>query len=369
MDPLAEKLVGVLDAAARELGDQEPGAALRLARRFGIGGYVARHTGVASAGSAAGERLLRGIAEDILVEAGVELSAAFARREIPHFFLKGVALCGRVYERGDRAMSDIDVQVAPSARERAVHAVLDLGYRVLSEREQDGPAALRPGLVAERGVGSSRIEHVAVDLGWGVEPVERLLRRPDHPVPHMLWDHVDTSGRIPVPSDAHHIPLVVHHLVHHDMLHVRGLLDIALLWRRLGADAGPSVEEPARQLGVLRVTRLLCGLLVRELGLQALSMGPAPRGWRARQARKLLTLRAWGTWAGSASSTEQAAITPRRVFRRMLLVDCVRAAPLLLADAIAPPREYLSWRWPEAGSWAAAEARHLARVMGKLRSG
>ena len=43
MDPLAERFYQVLESASQELGDRAPGSAIRLARQFGIGGYVLRH--------------------------------------------------------------------------------------------------------------------------------------------------------------------------------------------------------------------------------------------------------------------------------------------------------------------------------------
>ncbi len=58
-------------------------------------------------------------------------------------------------------------------------------------------------------------------------------------------------------------------------------------------------------------------------------------------------------------------ITLRRMRRRLLLLDRVVDARLLVADVVLPPREHLRWRWPGEPSAGAAWRRHLQQVAGK----
>ena len=100
-DRFAERLLDVLDSAARANGDGGDGATLRLARRLGIGGFVrCRLEGSRADDSLDGESTLLGLAQGLVKEAAEELSATFDRRGIQHFFLKGAALAEGA-DRGD----------------------------------------------------------------------------------------------------------------------------------------------------------------------------------------------------------------------------------------------------------------------------
>ena len=367
-DRFADRLLEVLQRAARACGDSRDGAALGLARRLGIGGFVrSRTTARATDGSIDGESALLRLAQNCGKEAAEELSTAFAMRGIRHFFFKGAAVADTIYRSGEREMADIDVHVAPSAAEAVKETLVELGYDIPPEEQQEGPAALRAGLVAERRAGVSPIEHIGVDVAWGVYPVDRLLPRPDRPVPDAVWDRLDLTGSLPVPCDAHHVALLVHHMVHHDMLHVRGLVDLALLWPRISERSYHEIEVVAARLGVLRASRLLATVLQSDWGVAIAGSGYVPNDRRWRAALRMLDPVTWCVWASDADDSEFAAINVRRIRRRLLLLDNLRAAPGLLADAVFPPREYLRWRWPDTRSIVAARMRHLMRVAGKLK--
>ena len=365
---VAGRLVRVLASAARRLGIPGEKAAVTLARRFGFAGFVARHS--LTAGDAVehrGEVLLQSLYERMLVQAASELSSSLAARDIPHFFLKGVALAGWLYEPGDRTFVDVDLCVAPEARGEALDTLRVLGYREYEPAHQSGPAELRPGVTLVSGAARSALETVVVDVRWGIEPVDRLLPRADTPVPDAIWHRVARTGSLPAPAPEHHAALVLHHLVHHDLLHVRGLVDFALLWQRLSGDAGKEFEETAGRLGVLRAGRVLSAVLVQDLALERRpGIGPPPRDLRGRQLARLLKLERWLTWAGATSVHEHVAITPRRVARRVLLLDRLTSARRLVADAVWPPREFLRWRWPDARSLNVARGMHLLSVARKL---
>ena len=73
-DPFTQRLVEVLDSAARASGDVEDGAALRLATRLGIGRFIRFRTGERAEGSAPnGERILVGLEQGFVKEAAEDL--------------------------------------------------------------------------------------------------------------------------------------------------------------------------------------------------------------------------------------------------------------------------------------------------------
>jgi hypothetical protein len=338
-DPLAVRLTRELVKAAQLLGRAEPDAMLRLADDFGIGGYVRRQQrgDPATVESGAAE-LMRRLQDRLLLDAAAEVSQGLGALTIPHFFAKGVALLHRVYRLGDRELADIDLYVHRSAARLAVQTLEELGFRAIPLALQSGPAALRPGVVLAR-EGYSEAQGVTLDVHWGIEPVDRLLPRA---------------------NTGHHAALVVYHLVHHDLLHVRGLLDLALLWRDLEPEDLSALSELARALGVERALRALALVLARDLGLpRPESIGPPASDWRGRRLTRLLVLHRWLAWAGAAGEREPGEITPRRVGRRLLLLDAAWRAALVLGDVLAPPRAHLRWRWPDAESDVAAWGRHL----------
>ncbi len=341
-----------------------PDPALALARRLGIGGYVARHRG--PTGSERAEDLARRLREGLLREAATEISTTLTAREVPHFFARGIALAGTVYAPGDREMADLDlfvpVRAAPAARE----ILAGLAYAVLPPEEQSGPAALRSKVNLSREAGQSAMEAVALDLHWGFEPVNRLLPRPGTPVPETMWHAERPGAPVPAPAPAHHAALLVHHLVHHDLLHVRALLDLALLRRDRWTADGEAYEEVARSLGVLRVARAVHEVLMRDFGFEPVAgVRVAPRDRRGRRLQQALVLDRWLAWAGAAGDAEHVEITARRLRCRVLLLDRATDVRLLAADALFPPAEHLRWRWPDARSDVAAWRRHLRQVAGK----
>lgn len=366
-DSLAVRILEILSTAAHACGDEGEETALRLADRLGIGRFLRLRTSRTPVDDRFdGERVLLGLAQGFLREAAEELSAALTRRGVEHFFVKGVALADRLYEPGEREMSDIDVHVDPSSKIAALATLEELGYYIPPERDQSGPAPLRSGLFAGRYTGSSHLEHIALDVAWGLDPVDRLLPRSDRHVPREVWDRLDRTGALPVPADSHHVALLVHHLVHHDMLHFRGLVDLALLWPRVLEESTPELEGLARRIGVSRATRLLAAVLQSDLGLDLAPTAPAPKDWRGKRARSILEPVEWCIWASLADEAEFVEINVKRMKRRILLLDHLVDAGGLFADAIVPPREYLRWRWPQAGSAFRAWRLHLMRTLRKL---
>jgi hypothetical protein len=362
-DPVAGPLLDALDRVAAQLRVGAPDPTLALARRLGIGGYVGRHR--SPTGPDRDEHLARRLREGLLREAAAEISTALTSRAVPHFFARGVALAGTVYAPGDREMADLDLFVSPQAAPAAREILAELAYAVLPPEEQSGPAALRSKVNLSREV-ESAMEAVALDLHWGFEPVNRLLPRPGTPVPQAMWHAVRPGPPLSVPAPAHHAALLVHHLVHHDLLHVRALLDLALLRCDRWTTDGEAYEEVARSLGVLRVARAVHEVLMRDFGFEPVAgVRVAPRDRRGRRLQQALALDRWLTWAGAAGGAEHVEITSRRLRRRVLLLDRVTDVRLLLADALVPPREHLRWRWPDTRSDVAAWRRHLRQVAGK----
>ncbi len=366
-DPFTGRLLDVLRDGARARGDVEDGAELRLADRLGIGRFLRFRTKEDSeSGEPDGERILLGLELCFLKEAAEQLSEALAARGVRHFFVKGMAVVDRLYGLGEREMADIDLHVVPEAREATLATLEELGYDISPDEEQSGPPALRSGLFAGRYGGSSPLQYIGVDLAWGLDPVDRLLPRPDQAVPEEVWNSLDVSGTLPVPAIEHHVVLLIHHLVHHDMLHFRGLVDLALMWPNVVEESAGNIERVAKQLGVWRTTRLLAEVLRSNLRVSLVPPGAPPNDWRGRRARKMLDPVEWCIWASHATEAEFVEINKRRIRRRVLLIDDLLDFPNLVADALAPPREYLAWRWPDARSMWGARLTHLLRVAGKL---
>ena len=360
---LNERFTEVLARAAARIdlpgGGDNP--TLTLARRFGIGGYTARTGDRADYQS---EVRSRRLVESVMPQHAAELSSTLAARGVPHFFFKGIVLARWLYEPGERHFVDVDLCVAPEARGEAVDALRGIGYVALPSAHQDGPAELRPGVILMRESQRPGLRALNVDIHWGIEPVDRLLPRADTPIPEPVWRRVTTDGTFPAPAPEHHAALILHHLVHHDLMHIRSLLDLALLWEHLPHEAGAEFEETATKLGVLRAGRALTAALQRDLGVDPPgNVGAPPSDWRGRRLARLLVLDDWLTWAGRATIEEHKAITAARIKRRLLLLDRLGAARHLVADGFWPPREWLRWRWPEARS---RRARHLAAAARKI---
>lgn len=366
-DRLAVRFYRALEDAAEALRMPEEEGARRLAAQFGIHGYIMRHVD-GQGGEPAPERVAARLYETMFREAAQEISRRLTRRSVRHFFFKGVALLGRVYESGDREFADIDLVVHPQQLSTAVAALYTLGYVAYREPDQPGPATLRPGMTMYLPGRGSDFERVLLDVHWGLEPVTHLLPRIDLPVPQAVWNNVEVERGLPVPLDEHHLALIVHHLAHHDMLHVRGLLDAALLWEALPKRAGGELNEIATKIGVQRPLHAVARVLVDDLTLYPLrGVRIGADGLRGHALERLLSLQRWLVWASRAGEREHVMITPRRVWRRLLLADDLNSTALgLLGDAVKPPGEYLRWRWPDASSEFSAWMHHLGRVAGKL---
>ncbi len=361
---VAHTLLAVLEDVARKGGRDSPGRTLELARDFGIDGYLARVVAVEADGVQE-RRVYTGLQAAIQRDAATEVGAAFRDAGVPHFFYKGIALLGSLYEVGDRALQDIDVHVAPAALEAAQAALAVLGYRPAPEDEQPGPPDLRSACVVHREAAEADVETVTVDLHWAVEPLDRLLPRATVAVPEAVWDSLG-GETLTVPADECHLVLLAHHVAHHDMLHLKGLLDFALLWQRLPAGAGVTVEAVARAVGAWRAVQLLGEIVSREFALPNPGGVPTVWDWRANQIGAS-DLRGLVRLAVARPFDEAVTITPARIRRRLGVIDHWSGMWKLLADVVVPPREHLAWRWPGAGSSLRAWGCHASSVAGKLR--
>jgi len=367
---MSERFIVRLTEALREVAKVDSadpaGNVLDFARTLGVGAFVrSRMAGSPADDPNDAECLLRRLSQEILIDAAREVSTAFSRNGIPHFFFKGAALVERVYFPAEREMDDIDVHIDPAFKENAHDSLLSLGYEIPGDDLQEGPQELRSGLVAFKTTGSGHLGTIDLDMAWGIDPVNRLLARADCVVPREVWDGIDRSGSLPVPADWHHVVLLIHHMVHHDMLHIRGLVDLALLWPRVPKELTHQVEQLAQKLGVLRVTRILANVLNSNLAVKLSGELPYPEGLRSRRLRKMLDPVAWFAWASNAGESEFVEINLHRIRRRALLLDNMWDMPGLISDAVFPPREYLRWRWPEQKSVAGAAMCHWKRVAAK----
>ena len=356
-DPAARFVQAMVSAAGDESG------AVAMARGFGLGGFVARHLGVEHLAVRA-ERLALRLHNTLLREVAAEASNALSACDVPHFVGKGVAFIGDLYQPGDREAADLDLWIHPDAVAPACDALRVLGYREAPGDLQSGPASLRPGALWYRGATAS-LDAVSVDLHWGMVPVTRILPRVGAPLPADVWQCLDRSGPFPVPDPGHHAALLIHHLVHHDLLHIRGLLDLALLWHR-GLETDRLVQL-ARHLNIWRAARAIRVTLARDLAVRNAELPAPPADWRGRRLADLVCLDGWLTCVAQAPDRDRAEMTPRRLVRRAMLLDRARDIPGLLADAVWPPAEHLRWRWPRARTLAAARWQHARQVLGKLR--
>lgn len=366
-DRVARWLIREAGAAAGLLGwDTGPPGACRVAEAAGFAGYLARGGGglVRDRGAV----LMQRLREDVLAEAARELSAALDQAGVRHCFVKGAALLGRVYEPGDREMLDLDLLLHPADVPPALRALRRLGYRQPPEAVHAAARGMRRGMDFERRQATPGADPVRVDAVWAVAPVNRLLSRADTEALLPLWDRLDTAGPVPAPSPAHHLALITHHLAHHDLLHVRGLLDAALLWGMLGEREARRLAPMVRRLRVRRLSAALGRLLHDAVGIPV-DPPARPRGPRARPLEGLLAPARWLAWAVGSDPPTHLALTNARIRRRVLLVDGPGDVLRLGRDLVLPPVPYLRWRWPEAPSAFAAWRTHLRRVAGKAMGG
>ena len=297
----------------------------------------------------------------LLREGAQEISDQLTRSGVDHFFAKGVALLGSIYRPGDRFVSDIDLYVPLEQRAPALDVLQRLRYVELPERDQAGPVTLRSALILEREA-PSEVERLIVDLHWGLNPVERLLPRRNRPVPEKIWSHLDTTGPLRVPSPEHHAAILVHHLVQSDLLHVRSLLDLALVF---GASPEPDVAEYLATCRMLRIGRFanwLLTLLHDEFGLEVRSPpGEGPAAWN--RFTRDLTLHRWLAFVARTYPDDDSVITVRRILRRLQLIDA-GGAGTLFGDLLLPPKAFLEWRWGADRLWM-ARLRHCGQIVRK----
>ena len=296
----------------------------------------------------------------LVFEHGEELSDAFRRRELPHFFAKGIVLAGRVYQPGDRFFGDIDLYVPYDSRDDAVQTLGQIGYFPLPESDQAGPRELRSALALEY-ASDNDIDRIGVDLHWTLDPVERLLPRRDRPIPQAVWDEVQVDSRFNVPKPEHHAAVLAHHLVHTDLLHIRSLLDLAFVFQEFAEDGGADFLATCELLRLGGFGRTLAVILDRDFGVSR----PKAQAGAAGVNRFLqrLTLENWLMIVARANPDDDNRITLGRIRRRLRVLDD-RPVKTLGADLVAPPAAFLTWRWGPP-LWR-ARLRHYGQLARKL---
>ena len=360
----ATRFLHLLNEAGSRLTPKAPDPGLELAGRFGLRRFFERQV-TGDTGLADSAWLERGAQ---LRKEARDLSAALRDADVPHFFFKGIVLLGRFYRLDDRRLDDVDLMVAAEQRNTALAVLHAHGYAGLGDPEVWGPASRRPGVTMYRvdpATGEQDIRAPLLDVHWGLEPVSALLPAEGLGLPSAVWAAVEMEQRLPVLPDEYHAALVLHHLVRHDLLHVRGQLDLALLWEALPRTAGARLTDMARLLGVSRALGVIGRVLVDDVPLfplRGLTVGA--RDWRGRLALRRMRLADWLVWAArrAADTRHHVTVTRSLAWRRYLLADAPRTGQLL-ADLLRPPREYLRWRWPEAGSDERAWRMHLTSVL------
>jgi hypothetical protein len=248
-----------------------------------------------------------------------EISYDLGRSRILHFFGKGIALLGSVYQPGDRHLADIDLYAHGPQRRAALDALDRLGYRVLPEAQQSGPSEHRSAIMLERHPSSDE-ERVRVHLRWTLDPVERLVPRRERPIPDRMWDAVWTQGHLRVPSHEHHAAILAHQLVRTDLLHVRTLLDLAYLFNAFTEGEGLEYLTTCRELRIGRFAIILAELMAKEFGIvrpYALADGPG----RWTHFTRDLTLERYLTIAAETDPNDHNTMTIGRIRRRLELLD------------------------------------------------
>lgn len=307
--------------------------------------------------------VLRGLKlhDTLLREHADEMAARLRDAGIPHCFVKGTALADTIYHAGDRLQTDMDVYVRPAHRAHAEDALTALGYRPLGDREQAGPPALRSALALERD-DADPMTAATVELHWGVDPVDHLLPRGDRALPERIWDAVDARGTRNVPRPAHHAAMLVHHLVHSDLLHVRGVLDLAMVLQQMDAADAAEYHATCADLGVGRFGAQAVRLVLEELHVEAAEPVVAATPSSVRAVRRP-ALDEWLAFVASADPADDARITVSRIRRRLGLLDRP-ALPSLARDLLWPPAAFLTWRW--GGPLWSARLHHYAQLVRKL---
>jgi Uncharacterised nucleotidyltransferase len=353
-------------ARGMKLRGTDPG--LELAGRFGVRRFIERHlaggdqAGVPAEPPKEASRWLERAAR--LRKEARAVSRALAEAGVRHCFFKGVTLLGRFYRLDERQLADIDLIVALDHYSEALATIHGLGYSELRKSGVWVPATRRPGVTLHRtDLLGDDDDEVLIDLHWGLESLATVLPDEELILPPTVWAGVEPERGLPTLNDEHHAAVVLHHLVRHDMLHVRGLLDFVLLWQAIPKDGGQMLANLARSLGVERALRVVGRVMVDELMLYPLRGVPLrARDWRGRAALRQLRLKPWLAWAARhvAERTPHLRVTRSLLWRRFLLADAPRVGRLI-RDLVAPPREYLEWRWSDAGG--NAWGRHVTSAL------
>lgn len=367
MSPLTsirERFYRVLNDVAGRLRISGKDPALELAGRFGVRRFIERE---ARGDSELPPNPWLDRAAGLRKECR-DLSRALERAGVRHCFFKGITLLGRFYHLDDRRLDDIDLLVDVVHRNAALAVLHACGYAELGDPAVWGPGANRPGTTMYRtnpATGDRDTEAPFLDVHWGLEPLSTLLPDESLTLPSAVWARVEVQHRIPVLPDEYHAALVLHHLVRHDLIHVRGLLDFALLWDALPKDGGRELSGLAQRLGVSRALSLIGRVLVDDLHvfpLRGVRLGA--RDWRGRVLLRRLRLRDWLGWAARHAGDTRRHVTVTRslAWRRFLLADAPRGRQML-GELLTPSREYLRWRWPTARSRVSAWRRHLVLAL------
>jgi hypothetical protein len=362
-DDLRSRFAAAAVAVASAKGLRGDLGGVEIGRRLGLEGVVAQALGCVDSPALRNARLTRRYHERVLQEVAADVSRQLAADGVPHFFARGVVLAGSLYAPGEREFMDIDLWIRPRDAAASRQSLALLGFEELPSAELSGPPALSWGTTLRRAGGA--LEEVDLDLHWGLESVSSLLPR-GVPLPEAIWGGIGGEAGVPAPDTAWHAALMVHHLVHHDFLHVRALLDLALLRTRCaGADAARYFAA-CTALGVGRVADVLDEVLRRDLDL-AVPPRTSSRGagWRERKLADLLVLDHWLGWAYEASDHEHRAITTARIRRRLLAVERLVDTRHIARDLVWPHRAFLTWRWPAERTARAARVRHWRSVLGK----
>lgn len=295
---------------------------------------------------------------DICLEGARDISRAFLARGLGHFFAKGVALIDSgVYGTADRSLSDIDLYVRPTDCDAAVSELEALGYIMFPEAGQVGPPGLRSALGLQRATGVS-IERVQVDLHRALDPLDRLLPRNHLGIGDDFINAAVTPGSLPVPAVQHHCFILMHQLVHSDMLQFHSLIDLASIASDLTADGARELSRLCADARISGFSLGLIDLLEREFGLRWPWKPESPEAIRRWE------LGEWLRMASSAGEDDRAMITVGRIKRRIGLLDGGVSRMAVLGDVLLPPAEFLRWRWGK--SAPIGYLAHVAQMVRKV---
>jgi hypothetical protein len=356
----------VSDSTLRRIGEAARAATdgeaeyRRLVSRMGIAPLMGRVMEDPALVPSQSEKIFLRLRDRNLIDVASEMSSVFTRSGVDHFFFKGVALIGTVYRLGERDISDIDVFVRPQHRDAVDRLLAQMEFCAAPDHEQSGPEEMRSTLAYSR---RSRTdpEEVLVDVHWSLDPLDRLLPRSREALPLSLWAGVFTSGHLRVPDPLDHIALVAHHLVRSDYLHLRGLIDLALLVGNLDEENARGVLGRCRALGCGRPCQVLFSTLCDDLGMNHTEVFGLPPATKLAES---LSLPVWLRWWSGVDDDGHAEITAQRIVRRVRSLGFA-ALPGILSDAIWPPRMFLRWRWPGLTPGGRRRA-HVRQIISKV---